>query len=1096
MNASAKPVERFFKSFLAAALAVTLCPLVSTEKAQAQEVAGRTDLTASTQTAVAAEDGTEAAEPDANDIGNGKYSYVITSGSYHSGVEGYTGEPIAPVLAVCTWRSGDDQLREGVDYVFRAWRDADHRDLEGAPTDIGTYYVVFDGIGDYTGALECELRIVDPADIGSGLYTAWESGEDGNGDDVLWTGGPIEPKMAVERDDTGEMLEEGADFEIERYLDSEGGELEGAPSAVGRYTVVLAGKGSYTGELERAIEVRPENSLHFASFSFYDKTFVYTGEPIALGLEVTAHDGKVLEEGVHYRVMYSELYDRGNAQPDAPSAVGDYTATVEAIDGGGYVDFVSWIRFSIRDAADIGGADLVVEPVTYTGFDGNLNLDVRESDAGDRLREGDDFEVKGYLDSDGNTLGSAPVSVGEYSVILEGRGFYAGEVVLPFEIVPAQVSGRMVSGIPESLEYTGEQLKPEPTVMYGRLLTKGVDYDIVYGSNTDVGQPGTLKIVGKGNFSGELGLSFGIYPKQIAEPEARAGLVYNGSEQAGVAPSGEYSVAGGSASNAGDYTATVSLKDEKNYAWTSTGKSDDLTVAWSIAKADPTYAVPEPISATEGQTLGDLELPEGFSWQDDPSTSVGNAGEHEFMATFTPDDAANYNVVENVPVTVNVSKDVDGWSAVGDCVWKVDDQGCLVIKPANGVSGTLENYTTDVKNELGNLRRKAPWEDQSDEIVSARFEKGVSAGPDLGCIFWQLHKLESVDFSNLDMSRVKSMADAFRCCESLKRVDGLGSKGGMALEDAAEMFSLCRSLKAVDLSNVDLSGLDSAGWMFCLCRSLEELDLSGLGSKGSQRRYLSGMLSGCSSLERVDLSGLDTRGVRSMRDMFSGCTSLKYVRLGENFSFSGAGSERLCSLPAPWEDGATGIWCNTEGQTFAPSEVPDGAGTYTAVFPELPDGWKAIGGCAWKIDDQGCLVIKPANGVSGELAEWSFDYGSNKASTPWRERATEITSVVFEDGVIEPADAWGMFEGCSNLVSADLRRLTVSGASNLRSMFAGCSSLKTLVLPEGGVPQVDDLRYAFMGCSSLESVDLSAFKGSTARNSMAGAFLGCSSQIH
>lgn len=61
MNASAKPVERFFKSFLAAALAVTLCPLVSTEKAQAQEVAGRTDLTASIQTA--GEDEAEAVDP-------------------------------------------------------------------------------------------------------------------------------------------------------------------------------------------------------------------------------------------------------------------------------------------------------------------------------------------------------------------------------------------------------------------------------------------------------------------------------------------------------------------------------------------------------------------------------------------------------------------------------------------------------------------------------------------------------------------------------------------------------------------------------------------------------------------------------------------------------------------------------------------------------------------------------------------------------------------------------------------------------------------------------------------------------------------------
>lgn len=40
MNVSAKPVERFLKSFLAAALAVTLCPLVLAENAQAQEVAG------------------------------------------------------------------------------------------------------------------------------------------------------------------------------------------------------------------------------------------------------------------------------------------------------------------------------------------------------------------------------------------------------------------------------------------------------------------------------------------------------------------------------------------------------------------------------------------------------------------------------------------------------------------------------------------------------------------------------------------------------------------------------------------------------------------------------------------------------------------------------------------------------------------------------------------------------------------------------------------------------------------------------------------------------------------------------------------------
>lgn len=123
----------------------------------------------------------------------------------------------------------------------------------------------------------------------------------------------------------------------------------------------------------------------------------------------------------------------------------------------------------------------------------------------------------------------------------------------------------------------------------------------------------------------------------------------------GVAPSGEYEVSGGSATNAGDYTAAVSLKDKKNYVWAGKGGSDDLSIAWAIAKAAPSYSAPAIINATFGQTLGGLELPGGFSWQDDPSTSVGDAGEHEFMATFTPSDAANYNVVRNIPVIVRVS---------------------------------------------------------------------------------------------------------------------------------------------------------------------------------------------------------------------------------------------------------------------------------------------------------------------------------------------------------------------------------------------------------------------------------------------------------
>ena len=73
----------------------------------------------------------------------------------------------------------------------------------------------------------------------------------------------------------------------------------------------------------------------------------------------------------------------------------------------------------------------------------------------------------------------------------------------------------------------------------------------------------------------------------------------------GVAPSDDYEVAGGSATNAGDYTAAASLKDKRNYVWAGKGGSDDLKISWSIAKAvlvsSMVSGVPSSIETTGSQ---------------------------------------------------------------------------------------------------------------------------------------------------------------------------------------------------------------------------------------------------------------------------------------------------------------------------------------------------------------------------------------------------------------------------------------------------------------------------------------------------------------
>ncbi len=107
-----------------------------------------------------------------------------------------------------------------------------------------------------------------------------------------------------------------------------------------------------------------------------------------------------------------------------------------------------------------------------------------------------------------------------------------------------------------------------------------------------------------------------------------------------------------SVGNAGtnSFLATFTPSDTNNY-----NVVENVSVSVTVAKADPTYTTPTGLTATYGDTLADVTLPDGWTWADS-TTSVGNAGTNSFPATFTPSDTNNYNVVENVSVSVTVAK--------------------------------------------------------------------------------------------------------------------------------------------------------------------------------------------------------------------------------------------------------------------------------------------------------------------------------------------------------------------------------------------------------------------------------------------------------
>lgn len=263
-------------------------------------------------------------------------------------------------------------------------------------------------------------------------------------------------------------------------------------------------------------------------------------------------------------------------------SVGDYAITVSgAASQGNYAVTYVGATFTINPSDASGAMVTGIDPsYTFTGSEIKPAPTVTIKDSTTTLTEGTDYEVK-YQDN---------VELGTASYTIEYKGNYTGASTGTFKITAADASD-FVAAIPPQA-YTGSAIEPDPTVIFNGniLLEKGVDYDVTYESNVDVGTA-TAHIAFKGDFTGSRDCTFQIDPLPVAVPAYKASLPYDGSIQTSVsANSGDrYSVSGGSATNAGSYVAVVSLKDKKNTVWADES-TNDLSYKWEITPANASGA--------------------------------------------------------------------------------------------------------------------------------------------------------------------------------------------------------------------------------------------------------------------------------------------------------------------------------------------------------------------------------------------------------------------------------------------------------------------------------------------------------------------------
>lgn len=82
------------------------------------------------------------------------------------------------------------------------------------------------------------------------------------------------------------------------------------------------------------------------------------------------------------------------------------------------------------------------------------------------------------------------------------------------------------------------------------------------------------------------------------------------------------------------------------------GRLSDSTIYFEPIRLVPAYTIPQGLTATEGDTLAKVILPEGFAWKDS-ALFVGEVGTRSFKGIYTPKDTGKYISLEvDIPVTV------------------------------------------------------------------------------------------------------------------------------------------------------------------------------------------------------------------------------------------------------------------------------------------------------------------------------------------------------------------------------------------------------------------------------------------------------------
>lgn len=275
------------------------------------------------------------------------------------------------------------------------------------------------------------------------------------------------------------------------------------------------------------------------------------------------------------------------------------------------------------------------------------------------------------------------------------------------------------------------------------------------------------------------------------------------------------------------------------------------------------------------------------------------------------------------------------------------------------------------------------------------------------------------------------------------------------------MFTECKNIKSIDLTNVKFVNINSIRDMFCRCNNLESV-IFGDRNDFSQVTSMESMFNDCTSLKEIDFGKtFKPNNNTNLRSTFQGCKNLEKILNADGWNTS-----NITTLEAIFAD------CEKlEDISFVRDWNIENNTSLRSTFY----GCKKISDFSpikyWnteKVTDMARLFDHNWSLQEIDLSNWKTPKLKDMGSMFYSSHIKNIdltnfdTSNVFSMG--------NMFCYCGNLETVNMANLNVSNVTDFGGMFCYCGKVKSIDIAGWNAPKCKSVGTMFFSNSSLTNL--------------------------